>query len=211
MDKTSEKLTDEELIGTYRKGSLDAMTDLIIRYKPLVKNRARLFYLEGGDREDLLQEGMIGLFKAIKEYDAEKEASFATFARLCITRQMLSAIEAAGRKKHMLLNESLSIEQLDEGQIADRVGVADGPEKIFFEQEDSKLLMENINRNLSKMEKQVLDLYISGMDYLEIADMMGKSGKSIDNALQRIRNKIKKLLTGIEPVTSSLPRMRSTD
>ena len=192
MDKTSEKLTDEELIGTYRKGSLDAMTDLIIRYKPLVKNRARLFYLEGGDREDLLQEGMIGLFKAIKEYDAEKEASFATFARLCITRQMLSAIEAAGRKKHMLLNESLSIEQLDEGQIADRVGVADGPEKIFFEQEDSKLLMENINRSLSKMEKQVLDLYISGMDYLEIADMMGKSGKSIDNALQRIRNKIKK-------------------
>lgn len=192
MDKTSEKLTDEELIGTYRKGSLDAMTDLIIRYKPLVKNRARLFYLEGGDREDLLQEGMIGLFKAIKEYDAEKEASFATFARLCITRQMISAIEAAGRKKHMLLNESLSIEQLDEGQIADRVGVADGPEKIFFEQEDSKLLMENINRNLSKMEKQVLDLYISGMDYLEIADMMGKSGKSIDNALQRIRNKIKK-------------------
>ena len=192
MDKTSEKLTDEELIGTYRKGSLDAMTDLIIRYKPLVKNRARLFYLEGGDREDLLQEGMIGLFKAIKEYDSEKEASFATFARLCITRQMLSAIEAAGRKKHMLLNESLSIEQLDEGQIADRVGFADGPEKIFFEQEDSKLLMENINRNLSKMEKQVLDLYISGMDYLEIADMMGKSGKSIDNALQRIRNKIKK-------------------
>lgn len=192
MDKTSEKLTDEELIGTYRKGSLDAMTDLIIRYKPLVKNRARLFYLEGGDREDLLQEGMIGLFKAIKEYDAEKEASFATFARLCITRQMLSAIEAAGRKKHMFLNESLSIEQLDEGQIADRVGVADGPEKIFFEQEDSKLLMENINRSLSKMEKQVLDLYISGMDYLEIADMMGKSGKSIDNALQRIRNKIKK-------------------
>lgn len=192
MDKTAEKLTDEELIGTYRKGSLDAMTDLIIRYKPLVKNRARLFYLEGGDREDLLQEGMIGLFKAIKEYDAEKEASFATFARLCITRQMLSAIEAAGRKKHMLLNESLSIEQLDEGQIADSVGVADGPEKIFFEQEDSKLLMENINRNLSKMEKQVLDLYISGMDYLEIADMMGKSGKSIDNALQRIRNKIKK-------------------
>ncbi|MCI5569221.1 MAG: sigma-70 family RNA polymerase sigma factor [Candidatus Alectryocaccobium sp.] len=192
MDKTAEKLTDEELIGIYRKGSLDAMTDLIIRYKPLVKNRARLFYLEGGDREDLLQEGMIGLFKAIKEYDAEKEASFATFARLCITRQMLSAIEAAGRKKHMLLNESLSIEQLDEGQIADRVGVADGPEKIFFEQEDSKLLMENINRNLSKMEKQVLDLYISGMDYLEIADMMGKSGKSIDNALQRIRNKIKK-------------------
>ena len=192
MDKTAEKLTDEELIGTYRKGSLDAMTDLIIRYKPLVKNRARLFYLEGGDREDLLQEGMIGLFKAIKEYDAEKEASFATFARLCITRQMLSAIEAAGRKKHMLLNESLSIEQLDEGQIADSVGVADGPEKIFFEQEDSKLLMENINRNLSKMEKQVLNLYISGMDYLEIADMMGKSGKSIDNALQRIRNKIKK-------------------
>ena len=192
MDKTAEKLTDEELIGIYRKGSLDAMTDLIIRYKPLVKNRARLFYLEGGDREDLLQEGMIGLFKAIKEYDAEKEASFATFARLCITRQMLSAIEAAGRKKHMLLNESLSIEQLDEGQIADRVGVADGPEKIFFEQEDSKLLMENINRNLSKMEKQVLELYISGMDYLEIADMMGKSGKSIDNALQRIRNKIKK-------------------
>ena len=192
MDKTAEKLTDEELIGIYRKGSLDAMTDLIIRYKPLVKNRARLFYLEGGDREDLLQEGMIGLFKAIKEYDSEKEASFATFARLCITRQMLSAIEAAGRKKHMLLNESLSIEQLDEGQIADRVGVADGPEKIFFEQEDSKLLMENINRSLSKMEKQVLDLYISGMDYLEIADMMGKSGKSIDNALQRIRNKIKK-------------------
>lgn len=192
MDKTAEKLTDEELIGIYRKGSLDAMTDLIIRYKPLVKNRARLFYLEGGDREDLLQEGMIGLFKAIKEYDAEKEASFATFARLCITRQMLSAIEAAGRKKHMLLNESLSIEQLDEGQIADRVGVADGPEKIFFEQEDSKLLMENINRNLSKMEKQVLNLYISGMDYLEIADLMGKSGKSIDNALQRIRNKIKK-------------------
>ncbi len=184
-------LSDEELIKLYRDDDAAAISELIIRYKPLVKNRARLFYLEGGDREDLLQEGMIGLFKAVKEFDCQKEAAFATFARICITRQMLSAIEAAGRKKHIFLNESLSLEQLSEVQLADRAGMADGPEKIFFEQENIKQLIESINEKLSPMEKRVLELYISGMDYIEIANTMNKSIKSIDNALQRIRNKLK--------------------
>lgn len=191
MKNTIKELKDEELIRLYREDDAAAMSELIMRYKPLVKNRARLFYLEGGDREDLLQEGMIGLFKAVKEFDCQKEASFATFARICITRQMLSAIEAAGRKKHIFLNESLSLEQLDEVQLADRAGVADGPEKIFFEQENIKQLIASINKKLSPMEKRVLELYISGMDYIEIADTMNKSVKSIDNALQRIRNKMK--------------------
>ncbi len=193
MKNTIKELSDEELIKLYREDDDASMSELIVRYKPLVKNRARLFYLEGGDREDLLQEGMIGLFKAVKEFDSQKEASFATFARVCITRQMLSAIEAAGRKKHVFLNESLSLEQLSEVQLADRAGVADGPEKIFFEQENIKQLIASINKKLSPMEKRVLELYISGMDYIEIADAMNKSIKSIDNALQRIRNKIKKI------------------
>ena len=184
-------LSDEELIKLYRDDDAAAISELIIRYKPLVTNRARLYYLEGGDREDLLQEGMIGLFKAVKEFDCQKEAAFATFARICITRQMLSAIEAAGRKKHIFLNESLSLEQLSEVQLADRAGMADGPEKIFFEQENIKQLIESINEKLSPMEKRVLELYISGMDYIEIANTMNKSIKSIDNALQRIRNKLK--------------------
>ncbi len=193
MKNTIKELSDEELIKLYREDDDASMSELIVRYKPLVKNRARLFYLEGGDREDLLQEGMIGLFKAVKEFDSQKEASFATFARVCITRQMLSAIEAAGRKKHVFLNESLSLEQLSEVQLADRAGVADGPEKIFFEQENIKQLIASINKKLSPMEKRVLELYISGMDYIEIADAMNKSIKSIDNALQRIRNKLKKI------------------
>ncbi len=190
MKENWKVLTDEELIAKYRSGDRKVGEYIIDKYKPLVRKKARLYYLEGGDQEDLLQEGMLGLFKAIREYDALRQASFLTFAKLCINRQMLSAIESANRKKHKLLNDSLSLEQLaEEGDLAATAGE---PESMILEQEEADRLLKEIYQKLSPMEQKVLGLYLKGMGYLQIAESMGKSGKSIDNALQRIRNKIKK-------------------
>ena len=184
--------SDLELHAMYLSGDADAGNELVLRYRRLVKICIRPYFLAGGDSEDLLQEGMLGLFKAVREYDPERAASFFTFAELCITRQMLSAIEAASRKKHMPLNESVSIEAMDETQASGAFGIADGPETIFVEKEAAEQLLSDINEKLSPMERRVLELYLSGLDYLQIAKVMEKPGKSIDNALQRVRGKIRK-------------------
>lgn len=189
MVRNAEQLTDEELIGIYQRGDTQVGEFLINKYKGLVRKKARLYYLEGGDQEDLLQEGMMGLFKAIREYDAGKGASFYTFAGLCINRQMLSAIEAAGRKKHQVLNESLSLEQLAETGDTACIGIVEEPGSILEKQESANRMLAALKKKLSPMEKEVLGLYLDGLDYLQIADSLGKSGKSIDNALQRIRRK----------------------
>ena len=192
MQTDFEKYSDDELICMFRSGDSSVGDYLMEKYKALVKKKARLYYLEGGDHEDLLQEGMLGLFKAIREYSPEKEASFMTFASLCINRHMLSAIEAAGRKKNMALNGAVSLDLMRESRSGAALGISPDPETIFMEQEAADELLEEIKKSLSPMENRVLELYLDGLDYREIAKRMEKSEKSIDNALQRIRGKVKK-------------------
>lgn len=180
-------LSDEKLIGLLRSGSSDVEDYLMNKYKNLVRSKARRLYLAGGDRDDLLQEGMWGLFKAIREYRPEREASFYTFAELCITRQMYSAVTAAKAKKNSVLNDSLSLSDINEMN----GGYDDGPEMLILEQEREKELLKQIRLVLSPLENKVLDNYLEGLDYLQIADILGKSPKSIDNALQRIKKKIR--------------------
>ncbi len=181
--------TDEELIRMYRSGEDDVAEYLLEKYKPLVRMRARELYLVGGDREDLLQEGMLGLFKAIREYDETRGASFETFAGIVISRQMYSAIAAAQRQKHQPLNESVSISEIEENHEEIKLGLAESPESIIMQMENMQALRDQITRSLSKMEKTVFDLYLQGLDYTTIARKLDKSPKSIDNALQRIRQK----------------------
>ena len=142
---------------------------------------------------DLLQEGMWGLFKAIREYQPDRGASFATFADVCVRRQLYSAIAAAGRNKHRPLNESLSLSEMEENKVHLSAGPESDPEYVVLREEEQAELQKKVWEALSPLEKKVLELYLSGMDYLQIAEKLGRTGKSIDNALQRIRNKIKAL------------------
>lgn len=189
-------VADEQLIGQLRAGQTEVMDYLIDKYKNMVRKRANALYLIGGETEDLIQEGMIGLFKAIRDYCPDKEVSFYRFAQVCIMRQMYTAIEASQRKKHSPLNTYIP---LDAGQeepdsiyleAAGQVQTAD-PEALFISQETVRNLLQQANERLSRMERQVLALYLDGMNYHQIAEQMGKTPKSIDNALQRIRGKIK--------------------
>lgn len=195
--------TDEELIVRLRDGE-GQITDYIMdKYKNLVRNKAKSMYILGADREDLIQEGMIGLFKAIRDYDSGRDASFFTFADLCVSRQMYTAVQAAGRKKHAPLNTYISLyansSQKEEGEewdlinsIASRAGQS--PEDMMIDKENVELMEKTIDRELSSFEKQVLDLYLTGMKYTQIAKVLGRDDKSTDNALQRIKNKLKKLI-----------------
>ena len=190
--------SDDSLILRLRDGE-ENITDVILnRYKDLVRFKAASMYLLGADREDLIQEGMIGLFKAIRDYDVGRDASFATFAELCVSRQMYSAVEASGRKKHMPLNSYISLYSEDgEGESAVQDLAApsrDDPEKHFFDRESERELAEWIERELSPLEKQVLDLTIIGMSAAEAARILNRSEKSADNALQRARGKIRRFL-----------------
>ena len=189
-------MTDEELIKV--TGNREAATEIILeRYKPLVKSQAALFYLAGGDEDDLIQEGMIGLFKAVRDYDGKKNAGFAGFAKLCVRRQIVKAIEASNRKKHAPLNSYISFDSDgDENQTISEDVLAEStldPERLIIEQEQYGLFEEKIKGLLSPMESQVFDLYLGGMDYVNIAGELGRDPKSIDNALQRIRAKIRGL------------------
>lgn len=189
-------LSDEQLIEKLRSGDTRIMDYILDKYKPLVRKRANAMFLIGGDTDDLIQEGMIGLFKAIRDYNGEKEASFFHFAQLCITRQLYSAVEASNRKKHAPLNSYISFysDPGDEGKsLAETLttGVMDNPEQMMIDQENTALFWEKLKEDLSKMEKVVLDEYLSGQNYQQIAQKMGKSPKAIDNALQRIKTKIR--------------------
>ncbi|MBR3276469.1 MAG: sigma-70 family RNA polymerase sigma factor [Eubacterium sp.] len=193
MTKNYDDFTDEELIVRLRGGEADIEDFLMNKYKYLVRKKARVLFLEGGDTEDLLQEGMWGLFKAIREYQPARGASFATFADVCVRRQLYSAIAAAGRNKHRPLNESLSLSEMEENKVHLSAGPESDPEYVVLREEEQAELQKKVWEALSPLEKKVLELYLSGMDYLQIAEKLGRTGKSIDNALQRIRNKIKAL------------------
>ncbi len=197
---------DEELILRIRDGE-EKITDYIMeKYKNLVRSKAGSMYILGADREDLIQEGMIGLFKAIRDYDIGRDASFATFADLCVARQMYTAVQAAGRKKHAPLNSYVSLyagngsdKTEEEKKLLDSLVSRDeqNPEELLIDRENVERIEKAIESELSSFERQVLDLYLTGMKYTEIARVLGKDDKSTDNALQRCRSKIRKaLLTG---------------
>ena len=206
MGNDYETSKDEELILRIRDGE-EKITDYIMeKYKNLVRSKAGSMYILGADREDLIQEGMIGLFKAIRDYDIGRDASFATFADLCVARQMYTAVQAAGRKKHAPLNSYVSLyagngsdKTEEEKKLLDSMVSRDeqNPEELLIDRENVERIEKAIESELSSFERQVLDLYLTGMKYTEIARVLGKDDKSTDNALQRCRSKIRKaLLTG---------------
>lgn len=187
--------TDEQLIERLRSGETQIMEYILDKYKPLVRKKANAMYLIGGETDDLIQEGMIGLFKAIRDYDAGRETSFFHFAEICISRQLYNAVEASNRKKHAPLNSYVSFYagSEEEGQsLLDSLssGEIGNPEDMIISQENAKQFWKQLRERLSGMEQQVLDEYLSGLNYKQIAQRMGKSPKAIDNALQRIKGKI---------------------
>lgn len=193
------KKTDEELIRILHEGDTGVIDFLMEKYKNLVRKHAKVMFIQGADNDDLIQEGMIGLFKAIRDYDENHEASFQTFARLCISRQILTAIENSKRKKHAPLNSYVSLYANDEDGEETLIGslatlAQSSPEEIVLDRERVELLMEKIMGVLSPFEGQVFRLYLVGMDYTEIARTLGKEEKSTDNALQRIKRKIRDCL-----------------
>ncbi|MCR4752253.1 MAG: sigma-70 family RNA polymerase sigma factor [Eubacterium sp.] len=194
MKETYAAASDEELAARARQGDAAAETLLLEKYKPLVRSRARELFLAGGDREDLIQEGMLGLLKAVRSYDPKREASFGTYARLVVSRQIYSALAAAQRQKHQALNHSVSMEEIEEQQDRLALGTSDSPEAILLDLENARELREMIFAALSPMEKKVLALYLEGYDYLQIAARMERPVKSIDNALQRIRGKVARMV-----------------
>jgi len=194
-------LTDEELICLLREGHEDTRDFLLEKYKHLVRKKARAMYLIGGDNDDLIQEGMIGLYKAIRDYRGERGASFHTFAELCINRQLSTAVEASQRQKHQPLNTYVSIYDKEHeeksGNPLNAVGMAlitQNPEERMIAQERFADMENRILQRLSKFEKEVLRQYLSGLNYSEIAYNLGKTAKAVDNALQRIKKKVRLLL-----------------
>lgn len=198
MEERYNQLTDEELIEEIKTGNQEATEYLVKKYYPLVIKSTRTLYLIGADDEDLTQEGLIGLFKAIQSYDSENNASFFTFAQLCIKRQIYSAIKASNREKHSPLNSYISFYssanendvRLIENLEAD---TNTNPEHIILDQENTSRINELLSSHLSKMEQTVLPLYLDGMSYKDIAIKLNKPVKSIDNAVSRIRDKVKKI------------------
>lgn len=199
MGKDYHLKKDEELIDLLRDGESEVMEYLMDKYKNLVRSKAGTMYILGADKDDLIQEGMIGLFKAVRDYDLGRDASFYTFADLCISRQMYTAVQSAGRQKHIPLNSYVSLyggEEGDEGALIQTVQSAqqENPEALFLDKERVEYLEKCIEEELSDFEKQVLDLYTTGMSYSQIARVLGREEKATDNALQRLKNKIKRML-----------------
>lgn len=198
--------TDEELIDRLRDGESDVTDYLMEKYKNLVRSKAKAMFILGADSDDLIQEGMIGLFKAVRDYDSGRDASFHTFAQLCIARQMYTAVQASGRKKHSPLNYYISLyadahESGGEeavGALMERIASESygggNPEEMMIESEEAERLEQAIEAALSPFEKQVLELCITGMGYAEIARILGREEKAADNAIQRIRAKLRKIV-----------------
>ena len=193
-------MSENDIINLAQKRENAAMEYLLEKYKPLVRQKTRKLFLIDGDKDDLIQEGMIGLFKAVRDYQAGKDAAFRTFADLCISRQLYSAIKKSNRLKNQPLNSYISIysdEFNDADELAgDRTVISSGsdnianPEAIVIDRESAVDMQNQMFDKLSKMEREVLKRYLDGMTYQEIAADMEKSPKSIDNALQRIKGKI---------------------
>lgn len=206
-DKYSE-LKDEEIIKLIRADEQPAVDYLMEKYKNLVIQKARTLYLMGGDKDDLIQEGMIGLYKAIRDYKEDKDSSFYSFANLCVSRQIYSAIKASNRKKNIPLNTYVSLYTpvfLDNMENGDKPSLLDvmfqknnlNPEDLVIDKENTNMLEYELERRLSDFEKQVIKLYLGGMKYTQIAEVLRKEPKSIDNALQRIKAKLNSVLKNV--------------
>ncbi|MDE5966667.1 MAG: sigma-70 family RNA polymerase sigma factor [Lachnospiraceae bacterium] len=190
--------SEQEMLRKVHTGDKYAMEYLLNKYNPLVKKEARTMYLLGGDTEDLIQEGMIGLFKAIQDYDSEKNVLFSSFAKLCIDRKLYTAVTASNRKKHDALNNAVSIEQETRSEDGSSLNLKErlaadaqfNPESHLIAEESMEDLERLLKGCLSRMEYEVIGYYRNGMSYTEIAARMGKSPKAIDNAIQRARGKI---------------------
>lgn len=197
--KQYESFSDEELLQKMKAGDTEIIDFIMEKYKNLVRKRANALFLIGGDSDDLIQEGMIGLFKAIQSFDSSRETSFASFANLCISRQMYTAIEASNRQKHTPLNSYVPLEQKSEASgewqvisVLHSLGYTN-PEELYIDQETVDGLHEKIGETLSRFEKKVFQEYLQGLNYIQIAEKLGKKPKSVDNALQRIKSKVGRL------------------
>lgn len=198
-----QKKNDEELVENIRTGDLFAMEFLMNKYKDFVRVKTRPYFLIGADRDDILQEGMIGLYKAVRDYNPNKEASFRSFADICVTRQIITAVKASNRQKHMPLNSYVSLnrpmyeEDNERSTFLDLMATSKivNPEEIFIGQENVHNIEEIISKKLSKLEKKVLFLYLEGKSYQDIGAEMDKPLKSIDNALQRVKHKLEELIS----------------
>ena len=208
LDEQYTQLSDEEIISKSKEGDTYAIDYLMDKYKEAVKKKAKTLFLIGGEKEDLIQEGMIGLYKAIRDFQFEKESSFYNFADLCISRQMYSAINASNRKKNLPLNTYISLytpinneneDNEDKTTLADMVYQYNdlNPEKLLIDKEKTSMIEDELNKRLSNLEKQVLELYLQDFKYLQIAKVLDKEPKSIDNALQRIKTKLNQVLKEI--------------
>ena len=196
------QVTDEELILMYRDGEEEAAGFIMNKYKNLVRKKAGSMYILGADKEDLIQEGMIGLFKAVRDYDMGRDVNFYTFADLCVSRQMYTAVQASNRQKHLPLNTYIYSQSMNAEEGNEEYPLVNtltsqkdtNPEEMIIEQENAEQMESAILKELSEFEKQVFELHLTGMTYTEIAKVLGRDEKSTDNALQRMKTKIRKLL-----------------
>lgn len=196
-----ERFNDEELIEMVQQGNIDALDFLITKYRLLVRAKARSYFLIGADKEDIVQEGMIGLYKAIRDFKGDKLSSFRAFAELCITRQIITAIKTATRQKHIPLNSYVSLDKPIFDEESDRTlmdvltgAIMDDPEELMIHREEFGYLEEKMGEILSELELQVLARYLDGQSYHEISAELNRHVKSIDNALQRVKRKLERHL-----------------
>ena len=193
--------TDEVLAALAAAGDRNAEELIVSRYRRLVRTCARPYFLAGGDSEDLTQEGMVGLIKAVREYDAEKDASFRTFAEVCIRNRLYSVLRAAARDKHKALNQSVSLDTPDFDSNSYTSGPSNlaqrNPEDDMIDREHTAALLSGVRKQLSEFEAKILGYYLDGLSCREIAETVGKPPKSVDNAVQRIRRKVaQQILSG---------------
>ncbi len=196
-----EHLTDEEIVELAKHGNVGALEYLINKYKNFVRAKARTYFLIGADREDIIQEGMIGLYKAIRDYRYDRQASFRAFAEICVTRQIITAIKTATRQKHIPLNSYVSLnkpvfDEDSERTLGEVVTTEkDGnPEDLFINQENLMDIESTMHKILSPLEQEVVNLYLDGKSYQEIAEQLDRHVKSVDNALQRVKRKLEQYL-----------------
>ncbi len=194
-------MTDEQVVRLAQQADGTALEYLLNKYKNFVRSKARSYFLIGADHEDIVQEGMIGLYKAIRDFREDKLASFRAFAELCITRQIITAIKTATRQKHIPLNSYVSLNKPIYDEESDRTlldviteGWEANPEEVLINRENVSLIEGRIGKALSGLEKQVLQRYLEGKSYQEISGEMHRHVKSIDNALQRVKRKLQKML-----------------
>lgn len=194
-------MPDEDIVELAQASDADALEYLLNKYKNFVRTKARSYFLIGADHEDIVQEGMIGLYKAIRDYRRDKLKSFRAFAELCITRQIITAIKTATRQKHIPLNNYVSLNRPLYDEDSDRTlldliseDAPTNPEEMMIDREDLVVIEGRIGEMLSDLEKEVLINYMEGKSYVEISEAMGRHVKSIDNALQRIKRKLMRYL-----------------